>query len=915
MKATSAKTIRVGRQWTRVLSAAGLVTLITLLAQPVCAGAWAPYWSNLYGEFGGDVGMSVVVDGAGNVIVTGRFEGTINFGGSDLTSAGDEDIFVVKFSQYGIHQWSKRFGSIGDDQGIDVAVDAAGSIYLTGYFEDTVELGGASLISAGGRDIFVAKFGFDGTHIWSFSYGSSFGNDEGHSVAVDGSGDVVVAGEFGNTLNYGGFNLVSNGGTDIFLAKYDSFGNLDWAQSFGGTDFDSMSEVAAAQSSDDIYITGNFRNSIDLGGGALVSAGMDDIFLARYSPGGGHQWSYRFGDTALDYGTGLAVDAAGNVFVTGAFDGTVNFGGGNHISAGSSMFLVSYNNGGSHRWSLSAGSGCHGWDVTVSSAQDVFVTGLLLGTADFGGGDLSSAGAADVFMVRYDNDGNHQRSDLYGDMGTDVAFGIAVDANEHPIITGETNGTINFGGGDLTTTGAFDVFVAKFFGQIEIGQLDDCPNDRGLCALMVFEKHFLDGPPNPLLPAITHYSVWRAVGGLPMYPPDPVCPGIGAAAADASRATSLDPCEFWERVAVVIADAPEVPYQVEVPTSEDGTMSYFIVLAENDQGGWYTSPPESVSTTNQLGSTILSVSDVPNDQGRWVSIAFTKDSEDAEGASTQVLSYGVYRRDDPAPSSSAAEAISGDSEDALLKIEGWTFVASAPAHGESIYLVEAPTVGDSTIAGGDYNSTFFVRAMTAAPTIFFDSPSAAGYSLDNLAPPAPTGAAYSAGNLSWDPLPAADFDYFTVYGNVINDFGSAVLVGYTTGESMDVSGSPYPWYFTTATDFSGNEGPPSTPAIATGIGGRPERYVLSVSSYPNPFNPSTTVKYTVPAQGDVTVAIYDARGARVATLVAGQPHAAGAYTVAWNARSSRGAAVTSGIYFARIEHASGTRSKKLILLK
>ena len=243
-----------------------------------------------------------------------------------------------------------------------------------------------------------------------------------------------------------------------------------------------------------------------------------------------------------------------------------------------------------------------------------------------------------------------------------------------------------------------------------------------------------------------------------------------------------------------------------------------------------------------------------------------------------------------------------------------TFVASTPAHGESEYSVDAPTVGDSTVTGGDYNSTFFVRATTAAPTVFFDSPQASGYSLDNLAPPAPANAVYNAGMLSWDPSPAADFDYFTVYGNNVDDFGTAAVVDFTSGESMNVGGSPYAWYYVTATDFAGNEGPSGTLETPTGIIGTPQRYVLSVTNHPNPFNPSTTVKYTVPSAGDVKVTIYDARGARVSTLV-DRHHAAGAYTAQWEARASNGASVASGVYFARIEHASGMRTKKLVLLK
>jgi len=91
--------------------------------------------------------------------------------------------------------------------------------------------------------------------------------------------------------------------------------------------------------------------------------------------------------------------------------------------------------------------------------------------------------------------------------------------------------------------------------------------------------------------------------------------------------------------------------------------------------------------------------------------------------------------------------------------------------------------------------------------------------------------------------------------------------------------------------------------------------VLSVTNFPNPFNPRTTVSYTVPARGNVTVAIYDARGARVVTLVDNEPRETGAYRMDWNGRSTDGAALVSGVYFARIEHGGDIRTRKMVLLK
>jgi hypothetical protein len=289
----------------------------------------------------------------------------------------------------------------------------------------------------------------------------------------------------------------------------------------------------------------------------------------------------------------------------------------------------------------------------------------------------------------------------------------------------------------------------------------------------------------------------------------------------------------------------------------------------------------------------------------WISIIWI--------VSSKTATYEAYLRDDPLPSSLVARDGVNYSRAELLA-GGWVQVASVSAHAEDTYLMVAPTDADSTVADGQHYSVFYVRAATAAPWQYDDSAPDSGYSLDNIAPDPPASFAYDTGQLSWDQSNATDFDYFTVYGSNTGDFGAATIVDYTTALGLDVSSSPYVYYYVTATDFSGNEGTPSTINTLTSVGGTPAGHVLSISAYPNPFNPATTIRYTLPSAGHVTVVVYDASGARVATLVDGERDS-DAYTARWDGRSDAGTKVSSGVYFARIEHNGVTRVKKMVLLK
>ncbi len=187
-------------------------------------------WSIRLGATGATSGHALAVDGSGDVFIAGNFTGTTNLGGANLTSAGANDVFVAKYAgSSGAQVWSRAYGTTGDELGYGIAPDAAGGVYVTGYFSGTGNLGGSNLTSAGGTDIFVARLAStDGATTWSKSFGST-GSDYGIQVGVDASGNAVVGGHFAGSVSFGGSTLVSAGGTDVFLAKLSSTGPHLWS--------------------------------------------------------------------------------------------------------------------------------------------------------------------------------------------------------------------------------------------------------------------------------------------------------------------------------------------------------------------------------------------------------------------------------------------------------------------------------------------------------------------------------------------------------------------------------------------------------------------------------------------------------------------------------------------------------------
>jgi hypothetical protein len=300
---------------------------------------------------------------------------------------------------------------------------------------------------------------------------------------------------------------------------------------------------------------------------------------------------------------------------------------------------------------------------------------------------------------------------------------------------------------------------------------------------------------------------------------------------------------------------------------------------------------------------IDAVADVGGDQGGQVRLAWTASSLDAPGRVPRVTGYALFRRQD-----ALKAAAVGD------KLAGWDYLLTVPAFGDDAYQAVVPTLCDSTIAAGDCWSTFLVRAVTADPDLSFAAQPDSGYSLDNLAPGAPTGLLLSAGTLSWDEPRDADFDYFTVYGSDAPDLGDeAVRLGYTTGTGMAVSAG-YAYLLVTATDFAGNEGDAGVVESSTAVGVSPPVFRLHGAT-PNPFNPATTIRFVLPEACPVSLAIYDASGRLVRDVARDEPRGAGENGLAWNGRDEAGRSAPAGVYIYRLRAGAETATGRLSLVK
>jgi len=237
-------------------------------------------WANQAMGTYSNYGNDIAVDANGNSYVTGYFWGNATFGTTTLTSSGQYDIFVAKMDSNGNWLWAKQAGGISEDNGRSIAVDANGNSYVTGRFASSATFGATTLTSSGQYDIFVAKMDINGNWLWAKQAGGT-SYDYGLGIAVDANGNSYVTGYFKSTATFGTTTLTSSGYEDIFVAKLNSSGNWLWAKQAGGTSSDYTNDIAV-DANGNIYVTGEiFEESAIFGTTTLNSSGFIDIFVAK----------------------------------------------------------------------------------------------------------------------------------------------------------------------------------------------------------------------------------------------------------------------------------------------------------------------------------------------------------------------------------------------------------------------------------------------------------------------------------------------------------------------------------------------------------------------------------------------------------------------------------------------------------
>lgn len=435
---------------------------LALFVSSIQAAAPSFEWVAAGGGAKNDKTRAVTFDREGNVFLAGETTDDGTFGDLKRTGLGGMDFFVAKVSKEGSFLWVRSLGGSLVDRGYGVATDAAGNAYVTGHYQSTdAQALSQTLPNAGDYDIFVAKYDPAGTLQWLRTAGGK-GYDYGHGIVVDGKGDIIVTGAVAGEAKFGDVTVNAASTTrPIFCAKYDAAGALKWVKTTGGK-FSGSGHGVGVDAKDSIYIGGSGGGVGSMGAVDIdVSTGSAGVVL-KLTPEGEGVWA------ALTLGAGfheIAVDSAGRTWAAGMFKGSITLSSGPVQTTGAKDndgVLAHFSAEGKLVWShtIQGPATDYCLGVATDNTGRCFVTGEFSETATFAGQTLKSQGATDIYTAALDEKGGVEWLLPSGGIKGDNAYTMAWHPSGRLIISGACAAPATFGSQTMNSPGGAEAYGA-----------------------------------------------------------------------------------------------------------------------------------------------------------------------------------------------------------------------------------------------------------------------------------------------------------------------------------------------------------------------------------------------------------------------------------------------------------------------
>jgi hypothetical protein len=425
----------------------------------VASGTTLPSWvgTKQLGATGATAMLmtGLAVDSSNNVYIGGLADAPVD----GTSPVGTSDMLLIKHDPAGNKQWHRMLGSAGAlVQGLGFAIDSLGHAYLAG--RTSASLDGNALSGGGATNAFVTQYDSAGARQWTRQLGAGTTTLAQGGVKADPSGNTYVSGQTNGNLD--GNTLSGAGSTDFFLAKYSLAGVKQWTRTQGATPAGRVTiafKTAVDAASGAIYVAGTTTGNLagnTLSGGS--GSGAVDLFISRYDSSGNHLWTKTAGVSSETVSfPSLALDASGNLYISGSTSGALNGVTGPGVATGDTdAFVASYDANGTHRWTRLLGVANN-----ETLAADIAVNGAYVYLSGGSNGGLAGNPASpntEYFLAQYDQAGTFKWVRQRGE-GETTGFAVGIDPSspDRVFIAGTSEGLL-----DQATSTARSIFISLY---------------------------------------------------------------------------------------------------------------------------------------------------------------------------------------------------------------------------------------------------------------------------------------------------------------------------------------------------------------------------------------------------------------------------------------------------------------------
>jgi hypothetical protein len=427
------------------------------------------------GGYGSEGISSLITDGS-NYYAIGHYGEELNMTTDTLYANGVNDIYILKYDNTGNLLWAKTIGGYftqpsASENAWGVYDPTNSCIYIAGQFLNTINFGGSLSLTAYGSfntDIFLAKMDLNGNFIWAVK-GGGWGADEG-KIFLSPNNTIYLVTQTSDSSYFGSYHLGSGGG----IVQYDTNGNcLNAELKFTAPVFNNQNGVYLEFINNDLVIYGTIKSdTFQLDTATIYRQGGSDAFIAKADANANIYWIKRFGNMGLDYipYRALSKDNANNLYFTGGFKDSIDFGGNILYNTNQDIFIAKLNSNGGLIWNkqmfANGGTTQGGSSIICDGDGNCYITGVFQGSALFDTYNISAIASSDMFLARYDMNGNCMAVRNFGQA---IGQTITVGNNNEVVCGGLFLNTINIAGNTFTANG-YDVYVAKIDQFTGIGE-------------------------------------------------------------------------------------------------------------------------------------------------------------------------------------------------------------------------------------------------------------------------------------------------------------------------------------------------------------------------------------------------------------------------------------------------------------